>query len=550
MVRGLARIRTLGHKRASPWTEVLAASTRAPAPAGSDGPRVLLATSVGSHPLAPTVDSLVAMALRERGAESTMLLCDGVLPGCEACSYIAFRKPADFAAGGPQSSLCESCFATGQSYYRPLPLSVRRFGEFVSPQEVKDALDDTATMGLDEAFGFEESGLRLGEQTRASVLRFFGKANLGSEPESLVTAVARRYAAGARVAALVAERAIEDLEPTCIVAHHGVYVPQGVVGEVARRDGVRVVHWGVAYRNTMVIFSHDDTYHRTFITEPVSDWRDSPLTEAQEEELLRYLWERRLGKGDWSWVTPEAALRPGDQEQAALAEEVGLDTEKPTFGLLTNVLWDAQLYYHGQVFTDMLDWLWATLDFFQGRSDYQLIVRIHPHEIKEGNRQPVEPLLRERYPELAPNIKVVPHDHPYNTYALMDLCRAVLIYGTKTGVELAPFGTPVVACGEAWVRGKGFTHDVESRDEYLELLDRLADLEPLDAARTELARRYAYHYFFRRMIPLSSISPDGELPPTLTLETLEDLAPGRDRGLDVICTGILEGRPFALHGSD
>jgi hypothetical protein len=550
MTSRLARIRSLSRKPASPWADIIAATRSASVSADAGGPRVLLATSVGSHPLAPTVDSIVAMALRERGAEPTLLLCDGVLPGCEACSYVAFRKPEEFARSGPQNTLCKACFATGQSYYRPLPLRLRRYGEFISSSEVKKALDGTASMALDEAFGFEERGLRLGEQTRAGVLRFFGKADLGSEPEHLVTAVARRYAAGARVAALVAERVIDDLEPECMVAHHGVYVPQGVLGEVARREEVRVVHWGVAYRNTTVIFSHHDTYHRTFLTEPVLDWRDRALTVAEEEELLRYLRARRLGKGDWNWVTPEAALRPDYQRQTVLAGDLGLDTRNPIFGLLTNVLWDAQLYYQGRAFTDMLDWLWTTLDFFQARSDYQLIVRIHPHEIKEGNRQPVEPLLRERYAELPPNIKVVPHDHPYNTYALMDLCRAVLIYGTKTGVELAPFGTPVVVCGEAWVRGKGFTHDIESREEYLRVLDRLGDLEPLDAAQTDLARRYAYHYFFRRMIPLSPISPEGGVPPGLVLETLEDLAPGRDRGLDTVCAGILEGRRFTLDGSN
>jgi capsular polysaccharide biosynthesis protein len=549
MTSRLARIRSLGRKAGSPWAAILAASSTVSGSA-KEGQRVLLATSVGSHPLAPTVDSLVAMALRERGAEPIILLCDGVLPGCEACSYIAFRKPSEFAASGPQKGLCKGCFATGRNYYHPLPLQVRRYSEFVSRQEVNDALDRTAMMELDETFRFEENGLRLGEQARAGVLRFFGKADLESEPESLVIAVARRYAAGARVAAQVAERAIDVLQPECIVAHHGVYVPQGVLGEVARRDGIRIVHWGAGYRNTTLIFSHDNTYHRTFLTDPVSDWKDRPLTVAEGEQLLHYLSARRLGKGDWSWVTPEAALRPEYQRLTAIAGELRLDPGKPTFGLLTNVLWDAQLYYHGTAFAHMLDWLWATLDFFQTRPDYQLIVRIHPHEIKEGNRQPVEPRLRDRYPNLAPNIKIVPHDHPYNTYALMDLCQAVLIYGTKTGVELAPFGMPIVVCGEAWVRGKGFTHDVESREEYLDLLHRLTDLKPLDAARTELARKYAYHYFFRLMIPLSSISPDNGFPPALTIERLEDLAPGRDRGLDAVCAGILERRRFALDASD
>ena len=102
----------------------------------------------------------------------------------------------------------------------------------------------------------------------------------------------------------------------------------------------------------------------------------------------------------------------------------------------------------------------ATLDHFVERPDRQLIVRIHPHEVKPGNRQPVLPWLRERYPDMPKNVKVIAHDHPYNTYALMGLCQAVLIYGTKTGVELAPLGMPIIVAGDAWMRSKGITTDV------------------------------------------------------------------------------------------
>jgi hypothetical protein len=487
------------------------------------------------------------MALWLRGAQPSFLLCDGVLPACEACEYMLFSDPRQFVTKGPQRTLCRPCFATGASYYRPLPLDVGRYSDFVRPSEAEDCLRLAAELSLEDCFTFRDDGLELGEQVRAATLRFFGKADLSSEPSELVEGTARRFAAGARLAARVAERVFAELQPECLVTHHGVYVPQGVFGEVARRDGIRVVAWGPSYRNTTLIFSHVDTYHRTLLSEPAEVW-DRPLSEGQEAALMRYLAQRRRGEGDWTWVTPESGLRKETQERDKLLRELELDPSRPIVGLLTNVLWDAQLYYAGNAFEDMLDWLWATLDWFVAHPEIQLIVRIHPHEIKQGNRQLVEPEIRRRYAHLPDNVKIIPHDHPYNTYALMGLCKVVLIYGTKTGVELAPLGIPVVTAGDAWIRGKGLTYDAESRDQYGTLLEGLEALAPLDQHTIERARRYAYHYFFRRMIPISSLDPEGGVPPRLRVERLSDLAPGKDPGLDVICAGILDETAFTFDG--
>jgi hypothetical protein len=509
------------------------------------GQRILCATSVGSHPIARVVDSLVAMSLWLRGAEPTFLLCNGVLGACEACSYVEYSKPQMFVRDGP-ASLCRRCYATGADYYRPLPLPLRTYGEF--SDDVRNTLRRTGAYSLEDCFALEHAGVKLGEQVRAATLRFFGKADLRSEPEEIVLGAARRYAAGAITAARVADRVFQTLEPECMVGHHGIYVPQGVLGEVARKDGVRVVTWGTAYRNTTVLYSHGDTYHHTLIDEPARVWNAAPLTREQNGQLTDYLAQRSRGKGDWTWVTPEAALRGELQEREQLVVELGLDPGKPIVGLLTNVLWDAQLYYESQAFPDMLEWLWTTIDYFVDHPELQLIVRIHPHEVKAGNRQPVEPELRRRYPRLPQNIHVIPFDHPYNTYALMSLCRVVLIYGTKTGVELTATGTPVIVAGEAWIRGKGISYDASTREEYLRWLDKIPELEPLDEETTGLARRYAYHYFFRRMIPLRALDPDSGVPPALAISRLDEIRAGEDAGLDAICAGILDGKPFVYDG--
>ena len=127
----------------------------------------------------------------------------------------------------------------------------------------------------------------------------------------------------------------------------------------------------------------------------------------------------------------------------------------------------------------------------------------------------------------------------------MSRCNAVLIYGTKTGVELAATGIPVIVAGEAWIRGKGVTLDAASEADYFRLLDTLPLPAGLDEPTRERALKYAFHFFFRRMIPLDCVEERKGWPPFgVSIRGLSDLSPGGSQGLDVVCHGILTGAPF------
>jgi hypothetical protein len=307
---------------------------------------------------------------------------------------------------------------------------------------------------------------------------------------------------------------------------------------------VHVSTWNVAYRKRRFIFSHDDTYHHTLLNEPREHWENLQLSPAQEQELMKYLSSRREGLFDWI-----VFHRPTRQDPAEIAKRIGIDPSRPVVGLLTNVSWDAQLHYPANAFPTMLDWLVQTCEYFARRPDLQLLIRVHPAEISgfPPSRQPILPELERRIPRLAPNIFVVPPESGMSTYALMSLCNAAIIYGTKMGVELTSVGLPVVVAGEAWIRNKGLTHDASTPDEYFRLLDRLPFAGRLGEEQVARARRYAWHFFFNRMIPLPFIDPKAGYPIyRLRLDRLEQLMPGESAGLDTICDGILGRGPFVL----
>lgn len=502
------------------------------------GPRVLLATSIGGFPPNTIVDSMLAVALTLRGAEVHILLCDAALPACFVPASRHFPDTEAFVKHGPSRRVCGSCFPPGHKMFRSLGLPIHRFSKFVSRQELKSARELSASLPSSEIAEFRLDGIPVGEQAVAGALRFYARGNLDGEPHG--EAILRRYFNASLVTFHAIRRLMKTWEFACVTSVHGVYVPHGLIPELARQEKVRSVSWSPTYRKHTFIFSHHDTYHRTMLSEPMTNWETMNWTPEMEAEILQYLKSRRYGTRDWiSYVDNP------NEDTSAIADDLGIDFSKPSVGLLTNVMWDAQVNYRGNAFPNVLEWVLETIRYFTKRDDLQLIVRVHPAEIRGliPSRQPIIDEIKKAFPTLPDNVFIVPPDSAISTYALMLKCNAALIYATKMGVELTSLGIPVIVAGEAWIRNKGVTLDASSSEEYFELLEQLPLKKRLDDAVAERARKYAYHFFFRRMIPLPFLAPSSHMY-KLELSGIEALLPGNSVGLDVICNGILKGDKF------
>ncbi|WP_211656712.1 capsule biosynthesis protein [Magnetospirillum fulvum] len=521
------------------WTRLLSAADVEALHGPVTGRRVLIGTSVGMHLSINTLDSLLAVALVARGAQVEVLLCDGVLPACMACESNWFQGGVRFLESGP-SELCRMCPTYAERMYRRLGIPVRRYSESLDDADRQEAEALSRQTPFAEIPRLVVDGIAIGEQAMAGTLRFFARSDLDDEPEG--EAVLRRYVESAFLTARMARRLLAEGRYDVAVLHHGIYVPQGILAECARQSGTRVVTWNPAYRKRCFIFSHDDTYHHTLMNEPVEIWRHMPWSEGQDQGISDYLRSRWSGSRDW--INFNAAP---DQDFDAIATEFGLDRQRPIVALFTNVAWDAQLHYPANAFPTMLDWVKDTIAYFSTRPDLQLVIRIHPAEVTGAlpSRQQLMPELAKAFPALAENIKVIPPANRASSHAIANQADAALIYGTKMGVELTSIGVPVIVAGEAWIRNKGVTLDACSREGYLTLLDSLPLGARMSADQVQQARRYAFHFFFRRMIPIEAVRPTKGWPPfVVDVRSLADLAPGVCRGLDVICRGILDGDAF------
>lgn len=506
----------------------------------ADGPAVVLGPSLGRHRWEVNLDAGLAIALTLRGARVTMLTCDEVLPACTPWGA-AYDTAVNGLPDAPQDAACRACYPRSRSMFRGLGLPVATLGSLLTEGDKAEAASLSSDCDLAEVASLNWRGTPVGEHAVAGAIRFFASTELEAEPAG--TAVLRRYVNAAALTVAALTRLMEQADPSCISCTHGIYVPHGLVGPVARGQGRRVVNWHRAYRKNAVIFSEGDTYHRTLLTEQNASWEQMPWVDSIDSDLMAYLNDRETGRRDWISFNPD----PDPETQNALRDR-GVDLTKPCVGLLTNVAWDAQLHYGATPFVDMFDWLVQTVEYFGRRRDVQLVVRVHPAEISGHvpSRQRAAKVLNDRVPRLPSNVFIIDADSPLSTYDAMAACDSAIIYATKTGIELSARGIPVIVAGEGWIKNKGFALDADSAAEYFELLDRLPLGERLGGKDLEAAKRYAFHFFFRRMIPLPFLT-DSLL---FDVDSLEELLPGHHPGLDVICDGILDGSPFVYPAED
>jgi hypothetical protein len=262
---------------------------------------------------------------------------------------------------GPRRDLCHDCFEPAARVYRDLRCIVHPYSECLTPDQIERAAALAGSVPVQEIGGFTSDGVAVGEHALAGALRFFARATLDGESHG--EAVLRRYLHAALLTVQSTRSLLSRHRFEAAVFHHGIYVPQGLIGEVCRQMGVRVVNWNPAYRKQCFIFSHGDTYHHTLLSEPVALWENLALSRDHEDMLLGYLKSRWQGTQDWIWYHE----RP-QEDQEAIAKAVGVRFDRPCVGLLTNVMWDAQLHYPANAFANMLDWVVETIACTRPRS--------------------------------------------------------------------------------------------------------------------------------------------------------------------------------------
>jgi hypothetical protein len=278
---------------------------------------------------------------------------------------------------------------------------------------------------------------------------------------------------------------------------------------------------------------------------PDASWeqaRDVPLTEEVAEATDAYLGSRRSGGGAFDNFWRER-VDDVDQIRGAFHLEAG----RPLVVMFCNILWDSAVLGRDVAFASMGDWVLGGIAWAAAHPGMDLVVRIHPAEVGLRNhptRERIAEHIARHVARLPSNVRVVQSEDPTSSYVFMDEASFGLVYTSTVGLELAARGVPVLVAADTHYRGRGFTIDPVTADEYWAEASRLLDSPPVETERDrvrELARRYAVLFFFRFHNVLSAVTEEGRSRPAIRTLKASDLDPGVDPAMDRVVLGILDG---------
>ena len=480
------------------------------------------------HRLNIVRESIIAHACRIRGAEVKML------------SYDLFLDAIDFM-GRKDKKDPGAIYVINRKVYNIVKLPVVFMSEYYDKDKKYDYDFDKLTVSEIENLTY--NGIYLGDLVIASTVRYF----LSNEPEwenPEFIDRARKFARTAVILTDVYENLLSEEKPDKIVASHGIYVSWGTLFRVARSKNIAIDIYGSSYRRNTLRFYHNSP-NAPFPEALWPKYKDIPLSQEQEETVDKYFRSRETQKDDGISLFDENTNFPDSLRQFILKAQ---NDNKVIFGLFTNIAWDAFMFNSGSaVFDSMIDWLNSTISYFEENKDSALIIKAHPAEIYHN--VPEQYYIRNILPKNLPdNIYFIDNNEnvkPFDLYPYIDIG---LTYLSTVTIEMALMGKTVITAGDiSQYSGKGFTIDPSSREEYFEILDRAAKRKLNFIPDVEMAKRYMFYRFFREALVFDYLELKKYQIKKIKLDSPEDLMPGKDQHLDIICEGILNDGDFIVN---
>ena len=459
-------------------------------PKNADPLRVSFLTMIGGHTYNSAVDVVLALTLKNRGHEVEAIVCDKALPLCDS-------KKAANESEWPR--ICEKCWSYGNRLMSSYNIPVTRVSEIIA-SDSSDHRQDWP------------------DEIESSLLKHFGVGVLDENDHRLAERRAM-FQKSAAMSETIGAYLVKQARDRVIMSH-GIYTTWGPARLVLNSNNVPVVTYSKTKKANAEKFNWSTGGDWWDVSDEWEKVKQKPLTSSQQKLIDDYLESRRSHSKDTLVYNFGA-----ESDRNETFENLGLNKDLRTFTLFTNVLWDAASAQREIAFSNPIDWVIQTIRWFLDKPHLQLIVKVHPAEVVIGTNQPFAQVVREHFPSLPKHIRIIEPHEKVNSWSIIGITDLGIVHTSTVGMELPLEGVPCMVVSKTHFRGKGFTIDIDSKEEYFELLSDW-NAEGTDEEKNRIfAERYAYLLFERYQLPFHVfIEPSHTNVVALKHSTIEELA--------------------------
>jgi hypothetical protein len=418
---------------------------------------------------------VLAHVFRIRGYRPIVPLCHDMLPMCLRKSYWA-----------DDAATCAVCRHETTSWFDAFGLEPR-------------VMDDILPDGYEVPASFEDlssvthRGVDVSRHARATVRKFLRKHRLNEENDETRELLRRFTLAGIKLVDLT-NAVIDQYDIRATVAHHSHYNTGGVLLDASATRDIPSISVGpfINHREGVLAFGNAQNHNSRPPYSNISDVcrrLQRPLTDEQSDRIDAYMKGRRDGEA----IPDHKHFAQGSHESVSFPDDVTV------LGLFSNIVWDASQQGSHVVFNNPFSWILSTIETVSEQDDIHLVIKPHPAEAIRPTNDKVGEWVEAKVTPIPNNVTLLEADTDVSPYELMAELDVGLVYNSTLGLEMAYEGLPVVLAGDAHYRRYGLAFEPETTSEYLSLLENPDDIEVSDEMQ-RLARRYAYFFFFEKMI--------------------------------------------------
>ena len=479
-------------------------------------------------------NKIIDLALQVRGHKTLTIGCDGDIR--KACTMGSSPKIDYFA--------CKECKEFSAKTHSLSKSNIHWLSELYSNDDLIESnkiINQFDDKDLPNVF---HKGFHIGEFVRVSINHFL-KVNLIVLEDKNTIRIYRDFLKASVRQINSFSRFLDEHKPDRVFMLSGLLAAERIMLEVARSKNIHVITYELGYSPQTFFLWHNKPINMC-CNDFWDEFKGKKLSKIENKQLDQYIEQRYKGGGMIINYFPKMQT-----DISKIAKKYHIDFSKKTFLLFPNLTWDSTLYNIDLFFKSHSNWIIETIEYFINKPNDQLIVRCHPSEsiLDNANRDKVQDIIDRNFTSLPKNIIIIPSDSGVSSYLLMNNSICGLFYGSTTAIEMGVKGTPTVIAGNIFYRKLGVSIDPNEKSEYFSIINKIAtgtyDFNKEEFK--EIWRRYAYYAIFRSGIPIDFLNyPNVFSDPYFNLNKLDDLSPGNNLNLDIICNGILNKTRFLI----